>query len=287
MKSFVKNSFMLLAALMLVLSACNETSKTEDVGKGTLSVKITDAPFPLTVVDKVMVTIDKVEIRSSAPVTVDGEEPSYESLFTVVSDKVQEFDLLQLRNGITSDVLEIEIGVGSYDMIRMHVIASKVILKDGSEFDMKIPSGSTSGLKIRLVPELVVESGIVNEVLIDFDLSKSFVVMGNHRIAHGIKGFIFKPVLRAMCVRQSGIISGNVFENETTPLGEAHVQILRADTVFSSALTNVDGSYALIGVPEGTYQMICEKEGYTDVTVDEVAVKAREKTVQDFTLTLQ
>lgn len=283
MKSLVKKSMMLLAAILVLTTACDQLPKSES-GKGTVIIKLTDAPFPVSLVDKAMITIDKIEIRSSDSLSTSGEETDYESQFTVLSTEVQEFNLLDLRNGITADLLQVEIGPGSYDMIRMHVTASKVILADGTEFDLKIPSGMQSGLKIKLDPELVVESGVVNEILVDFDVSKSFVVMGNINSKHGIKGFMFKPVIRAVCEVNSGSIRGTVLEGDTVPVQEAHVQILRADTVFSSALTNEDGKYALIGIPAGTYQMVCEKDSFNSVTVDQVIVTAGEKTTQDFTL---
>lgn len=289
MKNLVKKSMMLLAGVLILTSACNQLPISEETGigtgKGTVVLKLTDAPFPVSLVDKAMVTIDRIEIRSTDTLTTTGEEAEKEAQYTVLSEKVQEFNLLGLRNGITADLLEIEIGAGSYDLIRMHVIAAKVILKDGTEFPMKIPGGSKSGLKIKLVPELVVESGVVNEVLLDFNVSKSFMVQGNMKSKHGIKGFMFKPVIRAMVEKHSGMILGNVFENDTTLIEEAHVQILQADTVFSSALTDKKGNYVLIGIPAGNYRMICEKDGYTSVTVDQVIVKAKEKTVQDFKLT--
>lgn len=285
MKKLIFKSLMVIAGILIVAVSCTKDNGAISEGNGKIVMKITDAPFPVSIVDKVMVTVDKIEIRSVQTTSATGDNDHVEGVYTVISDKVQEFDLLKLRNGITSDLLEIEIGVGTYDMIRMHITASKVYLKDGTSFDMKIPSGGSSGLKIRLSPELVVEEGVINEVIIDFDLSKSFHVQGNHKIAHGIKGFIFKPVLRAMCVKHAGIIAGKVIENETTPIAEANVQIMRADTVFSAAITDANGAYALIGVPAGTYKMVCEKEGYTSVTVDQVVVKVRETTKQNFTLT--
>ncbi|MDO9612917.1 MAG: carboxypeptidase regulatory-like domain-containing protein, partial [Bacteroidota bacterium] len=164
------------------------------------------------------------------------------------------------------------------------VTSSEIILKDGTSFDLTIPGGNSSGIKIKISPELDIESGVESEVLLDFDVSKSFVVQGNMNTPAGIKGFLFKPVIRAMYQKISGIIEGTVFENETTPVAEAHVQIIVADTVFSSAITDATGSYALIGLPAGNYKMVCEKESYTSVLVDLVTVKVKETTFQDFLL---
>lgn len=287
MRNLVRVSMMLLAGILIFVTACNENDDSAKAGKGTVVIKLTDAPFPVSLVDQALVTIDKIEIRSTVEVENAEGEIENETLYTVLFEGEKVVDLLDLQNGITTDLLSMDIEAGSYDLIRMHVTSSEVILKDGTSFDLKIPSGSASGLKIKITPELVVESGVESEVLLDFDVSKSFMVQGNMNTPAGIKGFMFKPVIRAMCQKYSGVIEGKVFENVTTPVAEAHVQIIVADTVYSSALTDATGSYSLIGLPAGSYKMVCEKEAYTPVLVDLVTVKARETTVQDFLLILK
>lgn len=284
MKNLVRSSMMLLAGFLILTTACNQIDEPAKGGKGTVVVKLTDAPFPVSIVDKTLVTIDKIEIRSAVAVTATESEADNDTLYTVLFEGEKVVDLLDLQNGITEELLSMDIEAGSYDLIRLHVTSAEIVLKEGTSFDLKIPSDNTSGLKIKITPELVIESGVESEVLLDFDLSKSFVVQGNLNTPAGIKGFLFKPVVRAMCQKYSGVIEGKVFENETTPLAEAHVQILVADTVYSSALTDATGSYALIGLPSGTYKMVCAKEGYTSILVDLVTVKARETTVHDFIL---
>ncbi|HCY41642.1 MAG TPA: hypothetical protein DHV48_09855 [Prolixibacteraceae bacterium] len=285
MKNLIKNGLMLLAGIMILATSCEKIDSSDTGGKGTVVLKLTDAPFPVSLVGQALVTIDKIEIRAVAPETATEEEIDNQALYSVLYEgDGKEFNLLDLQNGVTAELLSLDIEVGSYDLIRLHVADAEIILKDGTNFDLKIPGGTTSGLKIKLSPELVVESDVESEVVLDFDVSKSFIVQGNTKKPDQIKGFLFKPVIRAMVQKYSGIIEGKVSENETTPIAEAHVQILRADTVYSSALTDETGAYALIGLPAETYKMVCEKEGYGAVTVDQVIVKAREKTVQNFTL---
>lgn len=284
MRNLVRTSMMLLAGFLMLATACNKIDESSKGGKGTVVIKLTDAPFPVSLVDKTMVTIDKIEIRSTAAVTLTEEETDNDTLYTVLFEGEKVFDLLDLQNGITAELLSMEIEAGSYDLIRMHVTSAEIVLKTGTSFDLKIPSGTSSGLKIKISPEMVIESGVVSEVLLDFDVSKSFVVQGNLNSPAGIKGFLFKPVIRAMYQKYSGVIQGKVFENLTTPVAEAHVQIIVADTVFSSSLTDAAGSYSLIGLPAGSYKMVCEKDAYTPGLVDLVTVKARETTVQDFLL---
>ncbi|BBE16849.1 lipoprotein [Aquipluma nitroreducens] len=282
MKNLLKNGLMLLTGILMLATSCNQISDSESGGNGKIVLSLTDAPFPVSLVDKALVTIDKIEIRSTATVSSTTEVTTNSELFTVLYDgDPMEFDLLDLQNGITTELLSMDIAAGSYDLIRMHVTNASVLLKDGSNFDLKVPSGFASGLKIKMTPNLVIESGVESEVILDFDVSKSFVVQGNMKAKNGIKGFIFKPVLRATCQKYSGSVGGKVFENATTPIAEAHVQIIAADTILSSALTDAAGNYHMIGLPTGSYKVVCEKDGYTPVTVDPVVVKAREKTTLD------
>jgi hypothetical protein len=283
MKSLIKIGLMFLADILMLATSCTQTNDSENGGKGTVVLSLTDAPFPVSLVDKALVTIDKIEIRSTGTATATTEEEDdNSSLFTVLYEGVgKEYDLLDLQNGITTELLSMDIPAGSYDLIRMHITESNVVLKDGTKFNLKVPGGSSSGMKIKITPNLVIESGVESEVILDFDVSKSFVAQGNVKAKNGIKGFIFKPVLRAVCQKYSGIVSGKVFENTTTAIAEAHVQIIAADTILSSALTDATGAYAMIGLPSGTYKVVCEKDGYTAVTVDPVVVKAREKTIVD------
>ena len=286
MKNLVKNGLMFLAGVLVLTTSCTQNdSDGMGGGKGTLSLKLTDAPFPVSLVDHTMVTFDKIEIHSTAVSTSTATTTEDDAQFIVLYEgEGKEFDLLGLQNGLTTDLLNMDIPAGSYDFIRMHIAESSVVLKDGTSFDMKIPSGKSSGLKIKITPELVIESGVESEVLLDFDVSKSFITQGNMKSPHGIKGFLFKPVLRATWAQYSGIITGKVSVNPATPIAEAHVQILRADTVYSSALTDVTGVYAMVGLPSGSYKMICEKDGYPVVNIDQVVVKARETTIVDITM---
>ena len=295
MKKLAKLSMMILAITVLFATSCQETTDFNETGSGKLVLKLTDAPFPVDLIDQALVTIDKIEIRS----VLDSDDESELNLqnqnqgsgtneqimenhpFILLSEETQQFNLLSLTNGITSDLIQMEIGTGEYDMIRMHIVDAKIIMKDGQEFDLKIPSGTQSGLKIQIEPELVVEDGVVNEVLLDFDVSKSFIVQGNINSKAGVKGFIFKPVIRAVSQKQCTRVEGIVYEGENTPIEQAHVQIMQGDSVLTSSFTDESGNYAMIGIPEGSYTMLCEKEGYGSVTVINVEVDTDHKFVQN------
>lgn len=277
----IQLTMILLASAFLGLTACQEETESMEAGKGKLVVKITDAPFPVDLVDQALVTIDKIEIRRAADSLLEGEEMESSS-FIVLSEETMQFNLLDLRNGITAEMLAMHIDTGYYDMIRMHVVEGEIILKDGTSHTMKVPGGSSSGLKIKITPALSIEANESSEVLLDFDVSKSFVVLGNVKAKDGIKGFAFKPVVRAVWQEVSASIEGKVVDAAGAPLKEAYVQVIKADTVYTSALTNEAGEYAMIGIPVGTYNMVCEKEGFVSQAVDSLVVEEGLKTVMNF-----
>ena len=169
MKNLIKIGLMLLAVGLVVITSCTKEGDSIDQGngKGTLTLKLTDAPFPVSFVDQVMVTFDKIEIRSTATLsstttsstTCDSKNSNYIVLYEGAG---KEYNLLGLQNGLTTDLLSMDIPEGTYDFLRLHIAGSKVILKDGSSFDLKVPSGTASGLKIKISPDLVIQDGVAD-----------------------------------------------------------------------------------------------------------------------------
>lgn len=278
-RRFFQLSMLLLVSALLGLTACQENSDTMEANKGRLVVKLTDAPFPIDLVDKALVTIDKIEIRKASDSLSNDEEGV--SPFIVLSQQTQQFNLLDLRNGITADLLAMTIDTGKYDLIRLHVNESEMILKDGTSFKLKVPG---NGIKIKINPTLVVGGGVTNEVLMDFDVSKSFVIQGNIKAKKGIRGFIFKPVVRAVSEHKSSIISGKVVDAAGAPVAQASIELIQGDSVLTSSLTNEAGEYFMIGIPAGTYKMSCSKEGFTSDNETNVKVELKHKTIKNFEL---
>lgn len=279
-RRFFQLSMILLVSALFGLTACQENSDTLEANKGRLVVKLTDAPFPIDLIAQAAVTIDKIEIRKATDSMIEEEEEGINP-FIVLSQETQHFNLLDLRNGITADLLTMAIDTGKYDLIRLHVTEAQLVLKDGTTFKLKVPG---NGIKIKINQGLVVEGGITNEVLMDFDVSKSFAIQGNVTAKDGIKGFIFKPVVRAVSEQKSSGISGKVVDTTGAPIAQASVELIQGDTVLTSSLTNEAGEYTMIGIPEGTYKMVGGKEGFTTQDVADVQVILKHKTIQNFEL---
>ncbi|HNV65736.1 MAG TPA: DUF4382 domain-containing protein [Bacteroidales bacterium] len=270
-----KNAILLLAAALILISgACNEIRNGD--GTGRVILKVTDAPFDINSIESALVTITKVELREEC----DGISDACE--FITLSEDTVTLDLIDLRNGVTETLLDMEIPAGRYDMVRLYIYEAGLKLKDSELIHrLKVPGGSQSGIKVFLRPVLEVAEGSLEEILLDIDLSRSFILRGNP--AHN-NGFIFKPVVRAANMAKAGCIRGVVTDTEGTEISGASVWI-EQDTVTATTFTDTRGFYAIIGVPTGIWSVSATKEGYDTVRYDGINVIAGNKTVQNFVLT--
>ncbi len=270
----------MLAASALIMSGCNEAMNNGDDanvdGKSRLVVKVTDDPFDISYIESATVTITKVEIRRTGDGVPDGNP------FMILSDDTVTIDLIDLRNGLTHTLIDMEIEDGEYDLIRLYVMEAGLNLKDFEDpYKVKVPSGEQTGIKIFISPALNVSGGLTEELLLDVDLSRSFVLRGN--MNHN-NGFIFKPVIRAANMTTAGRIEGMVKDTAKVKVKEAKVWI-NQDTTVATAYADTMGYYAIIGVPAGTYSIFATKEGYDTVKYENISVLAASKTVRDFILT--
>ena len=284
---FMKSNILAIAIITLstlMMSCSDDNEVTSDYGR--LSVKLTDAPFPHDLVAEANVTIFKVDARYKGDINLDDEmidststtvETDGDNPFIVLMEEEVQVNLLELTNGVTKNLADIDVPVGTYDLIRVYVEGINVVLKDGTTYDLKVPSGSQSGIKIFIKPGLNVSGGLTSDLLLDFDVSRSFVAKGG---TQNITGFNFKPVIKA----------SNMSElQEETLLGVegAQIAVFVADTLNTTTFSDVDGSYMLMGLDAGSYTVEVEKEGYIMQTADNVQIDAANKTVLDFELTLE
>jgi Domain of unknown function (DUF4382)/Carboxypeptidase regulatory-like domain len=271
----IRNNFLIAVGLLLtiaifIVSGCDSSNEPQD--SGSLLVKVTDAPFPADFVKSATVTIDSIEIRQKSW--------TEDNPYIVISNVPMDFDLLELRNGITASLPEIEIPVGSYDLVRLYVESANIVLKGGlGEFNLKVPSGDQTGIKIFIDPEIQIQGGLTAELLIDFDLSKSFIVQGS---PDAINGFHFKPTLRAVNNSLAGSIYG-VASDANGPLVGVEVTV-RLGEENASAITDENGYYEILGLKAGAYTVSAILDGYVGGDFFGVGVTANNKIEQNFVL---
>lgn len=292
MKSMLVSVFV---SSLLFLSCESDGDSTRNPESGTLIVKLTDAPFPYDMVAEANVTVFKVDARlaedpfegeSSEDPMSEGEEAG--SPFITLMEEEIPVNLLDLTNGIVEELAEVEVPAGTYDLVRVYVRGVNVVLTDGTTYDLKVPSGEQTGIKVFIKPNLVVAGGLTSEVLLDFDVSRSFVAKGNIQTAGGITGFNFKPVIKATNNSFAGTLAGTVTtlaEDESVlGLEGAEVAVYAADTLNTTTFTDVDGAYMVMGLLEGSYEVDVTLEGYEPGFAGDVEIVAGNRTTVDFEL---
>lgn len=273
----IKFKALIIAALMMagLFTACEKDNVSTT---GQLKIRLTDAPFPSDLVAEANVTINKIEIRKKNKGESEGEGGKP---FIILSEEEMSFNLLDLTNGITASLVDLEVGVGTYDLVRLYVSEASIVLEDGTEYDLFVPSGAQTGIKVFIKPSIEVVGGLTSDLLLDFDVSKSFVAQGDLNSPDGISGFHFKPVIKASNNSTAGSLSGMVTDGLEEPVDGVQVSIIVADTVYTTSFTDTTGMYAVLGIDAGTYSVEFAKEGYVSVNVDNVNIVAANVTIQD------
>ena len=281
-----------LVAFSAVFIACSDNNDANS-DYGRLTVQLTDAPFPHDLVVEANVTIFKVDVRykgnlqlgeqaiDSADTTIETDQGKP---FVVLMENEVQVNLLELTNGVTKTLVDTDVPVGTYDLIRVYVKGINVVLTNGMTYDLTIPSGSQTGIKIFIKPGLAVSGGLSSDLLLDFDVSKSFVAKGEEQ---NITGFNFKPVIKASNLSTAGTLIGSITaveQDSIISIEGAQVAVFVADTLNTTTFSDVNGGYMIMGLDSGYYNVEVEKEGYSMQTAEEVQINAANKTVQDFEL---
>lgn len=190
-------------------AAGNQTGGSATPQAARLSVLLTDAPGDF---EAVPVTIASVEAFLAVPAALEGEEgsggaggsapaegqsggagaggapaeaPAIEPGWRTLVDTPAEYDLLQLQNGVTAALGHQEIPPGVYTQLRLIVSEASVVV-DGEVHDLKIPSGSQTGLKLNYDFDLSAAGSY--ELVLDFDAHESVKKAGPK--------YLLTPVIR-------------------------------------------------------------------------------------------
>lgn len=193
-------AFLALGALV----ACSDDSLGP--GEGRIAVRMTDAPFPLDDVASIDIFVVRVEAKTQATTEADaavvGEDDAESDGWIVLAQPNDDFDLMDLRNGVTVFLGDAVVPQGNYQSFRLIIDTdhSSVTLKDGTVLSASstpsilFPSAGQSGIKVIMTDAVMVEEGATTAVLLDFDAEESFVLRGNTITQNGL---LFKPVIKA------------------------------------------------------------------------------------------
>lgn len=186
-------------AMALSLTACGGGG----AGTGSATVGVTDAPVDGA--SDVVVQFTGLEIQPAS-----GERRSF--TFTDEAGKIvpKTINLLDLQNGLRDLLLDKEqLPAGQYNWIRLLVTAEadgvydSYITIDGSQHELRIPSGAETGLKLNR--PFTIREGQTTDLTIDFDLRKSV-----HLPMNGEEVYVLRPTLRLVQTAAAGSVAGTI-----------------------------------------------------------------------------
>ena len=190
-----------LAASVHFVAACGDSPTA--AGRGTLAVRLTDAPFPTDSVASVDIFVVRVDGRLADTDSAAAEQDSAGTNgWTTLATPNISVNLLAYQNGASLPLGTATLTEGSYHGFRLIIDPSKssVTLKNGmvltgtSSPNITFPSGSRTGIKIVLTKAVEVVASDTTTMLVDFDVANSFVLRGNTILQNGL---LFKPVVKA------------------------------------------------------------------------------------------
>lgn len=220
--------FGFLALLLgFVFYSCNQNPTEESAF---LKVGLIDAPAAY---DEVNIEVEDVLINFS-----DGDS----GFVSIGNGEPAVYDLLELTGGVEALLADVEIPAGRIQQIRLILGDDNHLVVDGEEKELKVPSGSESGLKLKINAE--VNPGDSAKITLDFDVDRSVVKQGNSG------SYLLKPVIRA--IFDAGV-SGDII-GVVAPVVKSKVYAIEgSDTVRT--MTNKDGEFLLKGLSPGTYRV--------------------------------
>ena len=161
----------MLSVAAITFVACSKNNSDE---KTTLKVRLTDNPVNA---EEVNVDIQQVRVKFSED-SING--------WTDLSTQAGVYNLLGLQNGVDTLLATGIIPSNQVKEIRFVLGSNNSIKVAGVTFPLTIPSGSESGLKIKVNKQL--NAGL-DSLLIDFDAALSI-----HQAGNG--SYLLKPVLK-------------------------------------------------------------------------------------------
>lgn len=162
-------SILLLWCVAISFAGCQ---KEKGSGTTDLKIRLTDNPYNAT---EVNVDIRQVRVKLND-----------DSGWTDLSTNAGVYNLLGLQNGVDTLLALGTIPTGTLQEIRFVLGSENSIVIDNASYPLTIPSGSESGLKIKVNRQL---NATIDSLLIDFDAALSIM-------QEGTGDYKLRPVLK-------------------------------------------------------------------------------------------
>jgi hypothetical protein len=148
-------AFIFCTLTIALFGACN---KEEDTAK--VEIRLTDAPVA---VDEVNVDVREVRVKFS-------DDTSANNGWVNLTTNAGVYNLLALQNGVDTLLASASLPQQTIKEIRLILGPDNSVTENGISYPLVIPSGSESGLKIKVNKKL---NATLNTLVIDFDAALS------------------------------------------------------------------------------------------------------------------
>jgi hypothetical protein len=226
------------------------------------------ARFSLYMIDAPVVDADEINITINS-VSVNGPDGWVD--LTVTPHR---YNLLKLMNNAGVTLADQDLPNGDYGEIRLVIECegdqAPEIVIDGVSFPLKVPSGCTSGLKLK--GEFSMAAGHKTVLIMDFDMQKSVHETGNGK-------YMLNPVVRFIQADAAGNITAEVMPVVPRTILYAFRAGAFTGDNFDDAedltIIREDGSLTLAALPAGNYDVVAVAVGYKSAVYAEgIAVEA-------------
>jgi hypothetical protein len=156
-------NFTVFASVAILLMTIISCQKENDKGTTALSIHLTDNPYNATEVN-----VDITDVRVNFG---DDDSEGWVSLDTHAGI----YNLLDFQNGIDTVIAQAIVPTETVKEIRFVLGSQNSITIDNVNYPLTIPSGSESGLKIKLNKQL---NASVDSLIVDFDAALSIIQTG-------------------------------------------------------------------------------------------------------------
>lgn len=237
----IRHLFPLALLSTFAFSGCSQDDETTS---SKLEVRLMDAPGDF---QQVVLDVQKLEIHLKEENDPEG--------WKLLPFQAQTINVLNYVNGRSALLVSTDFEPGDLKEIRLLLGPnSYVVGRDGQRYDLKTPSGQTSGVKLKL-DKASLQARQTFQLLLDFDVAKSVVERGNWRPGNDRKErYLLKPVIRVVAQDLRASLRGTVTPVAALPQVLAiRSSITLPDTFSTSA--DAAGAFQLSGLPAGTYRV--------------------------------
>jgi len=236
----MKKHLLLIPALVVALFIGCDNENDDETGTGQIAIQAFDAPFQGDV-EHIYLNVIEVSVHSS----VSDDEADTSAQWIILSEVDTTIDFLELVNGQMATLLHTDLEAGHYSQFRLLLGDSSNIVVDGVSYELKVPSGSQSGVK--LTHGFDINADEIVEFYLDFDAERS---INKHPTQDS---YSLQPTFRIFKSVLSGTIAGIAFDTTGSGIEDVSVYAVSgADTI--TTLTNETGGYMFI-LLDGTYNI--------------------------------